>query len=132
MDKLFMKEDVKMYCDKHQCTEDCKLKPVCDEYGAMCFADERGILEAYGLLHKKKETVNEVNSEVNHPSHYNQGDVECIDAMKSAFGKEAVKDFCLCNAFKYIWRSRSKNGIEDIQKAKWYLNKFKELEEDAE
>ena len=64
---------------------------------------------------------------VNHPAHYNQGSIECIDAMVSAFGKEAVSYFCLCNVFKYIWRARDKNGLEDIDKAIWYIEKYKEL-----
>lgn len=68
-----------------------------------------------------------LNSMVDHPSHYNQGGIECIDAMVAAFGKEAVENFCLCNAFKYVWRNRDKNGFEDIDKAIWYLNKIKEL-----
>lgn len=58
---------------------------------------------------------------VNHPNHYAQGDIECIDAMQAAFGKQAVMCFCICNAFKYIWRHNDKNGMEDIAKAKWYL-----------
>lgn len=64
------------------------------------------------------------NDLVNHPSHYTSGGIECIDAMVAAFGKEAVSHFCICNAFKYVWRSKLKNGIEDIEKAKWYLNKY--------
>lgn len=67
---------------------------------------------------------------VNHPSHYNQGGIECIDAMVSAFGKEAVGNFCICNAFKYVWRAKQKNGVEDLGKAIWYLNKVKELTAD--
>ena len=39
-----------------------------------------------------------------------------------------TKDFCLCNALKYIYRHRRKNGLEDIQKAIWYLNKAVELD----
>ena len=66
---------------------------------------------------------------VYHPDHYNQGVIECWDAMEAAFGKEAVQWFAICNAFKYIWRTRDKNGIEDIQKAINYLNKYLELEE---
>ena len=65
---------------------------------------------------------------VNHPSHYNQGKFECIDVMVETFGEEAAKDFCLLNAFKYIWRTGEKNGAEDVKKAIWYLNKFLELE----
>lgn len=61
---------------------------------------------------------------VNRPAHYTSGGIECIDAMQAAFGDEAVKDFCLCNAFKYLWRNRSKNGVEDLKKCRWYLNRL--------
>ena len=67
---------------------------------------------------------------VNHPAHYTSGGIECIDAMQAAFGVEVVKDFCLCNAFKYLWRHRNKNGVEDLKKACWYLNRLiEEVEE---
>ena len=61
---------------------------------------------------------------VNHPKHYNSGKYECIDVMKDIFGEEAVKNFCLLNAFKYLWRSDHKNGKEDIRKAIWYLEEY--------
>ncbi len=64
---------------------------------------------------------------VNRPKHYADGKVECIDAMEQVFGIEAVKNFCLLNAFKYHWRHEQKNGDEDIRKAVWYMDKFKEL-----
>ena len=70
---------------------------------------------------------NPLNDNVNHPIHYNAGNIECIDAMLSAYGKEVVSNFCLGNIFKYIWRFKSKNGIEDLNKAKWYLDKIIEL-----
>lgn len=68
---------------------------------------------------------------VNHPSHYadNPKGIECIDAMEAGLGKERVMSFCLCNAFKYIFRTQNKNGIEDVKKAIWYLNKFVSLYE---
>ncbi len=65
---------------------------------------------------------------VNHPSHYNQGKFECIDVMVETFGNEATQDFCVLNAFKYIWRSREKGGVSDLEKALWYLKKYLELE----
>ncbi len=76
-------------------------------------------------------SVNEkpVNDNVNHPSHYATGKYECIDVMLEIFGVEAVKTFCLLNAFKYNYRSGRKNGLEDIQKAKWYIDKYIELSE---
>lgn len=61
---------------------------------------------------------------VNRPAHYTSGGIECIDAMTAAFGDEAVKDFCLCNVFKYLWRHRYKNGVEDLKKCRWYLNRL--------
>lgn len=78
------------------------------------------------------ETVrNECTTEdnVQHPAQYTGGSIECIDAMAETQGVEAVKNFCICNAFKYLWRHDKKNGVEDVKKAAWYLNKFIELEE---
>lgn len=69
---------------------------------------------------------------VNHPAHYNTGKYESIDVMVETQGIDAVKNFCICNAFKYIYRHRFKNGVEDIKKAIWYLNKYVELEESNE
>lgn len=64
---------------------------------------------------------------VSRPQHYASTSIECIDAMVETQGPEAVKDFCICNAFKYLWRHNSKNGDEDVRKANWYLNKAVEL-----
>lgn len=78
--------------------------------------DIREVVEKYGEDIKPDP--------VNRPAHYTSGGIECIDAMTAAFGAEAVKDFCLCNAFKYLWRHRNKNGVEDLKKARWYLNRL--------
>lgn len=69
----------------------------------------------------------QTNDMVNHPSHYELDKYECIDVMESVMGTEAVKNFCACNAFKYMWRFNRKNGREDIEKARWYIDKFLEL-----
>ena len=68
-----------------------------------------------------------MSEKVDHPDHYKSGNFECIDVMIDIFGKDAVKNFCQLNAFKYLWRAEKKNGAEDIAKATWYLNKFTEL-----
>lgn len=60
---------------------------------------------------------------VNHPNHYKGNtSLECIDCMKLVLGHKGTLDFCLGNAFKYMWRYKNKNGAEDIDKARWYLN----------
>lgn len=69
----------------------------------------------------------EPSEEINHPDRYASGNFECIDVMIDVFGKESVQQFCILNAFKYIWRAEKKNGVKDIKKAVWYLNKYVEL-----
>lgn len=65
---------------------------------------------------------------VNHPSHYNRGKLECIDIMEDVFGIDETKAFCKLNAFKYLVRAELKGKeVEDIDKALWYLNKHQEL-----
>ena len=65
---------------------------------------------------------------VNHPSHYNQGDIECIDAMIASKGIEAVKNWCDCNVFKYGWRLGHKDDeVQEVGKMKWNLDKYVEL-----
>lgn len=71
-----------------------------------------------------------IKDNVNHPAHYTNGGIECIDAMIATTGVEQVKSFCRLNAFKYIWRADKKNHLEDIKKAVWYLNKYIELSEE--
>lgn len=66
---------------------------------------------------------------VNHPYHYNHGQYECIDVMVDVFGLIETENFCLLNAFKYLWRLDYKGELEDIKKAVWYLQKIIELEE---
>lgn len=64
---------------------------------------------------------------VNHPAHYNQGGIECIDALKAAVeGLNGIEAFCTANAIKYLWRWKYKNGVEDLNKAIWYIQWLKE------
>ena len=73
---------------------------------------------------EKKEDEEDV---VNHPSHYETGKFECIEVMEEIYGREDVKAFCRCNAFKYLYRCKHKNGNQDIDKARWYINKYLDL-----
>jgi hypothetical protein len=63
------------------------------------------------------------NENVSHPSHYNKGDIECIDAIASAITNlEGEEAFYTGNVIKYMWRWKEKNGIEDLEKAKFYID----------
>ena len=63
---------------------------------------------------------------VNTPPHYNQSGIECIDAIQAATG-DGYEYYLQGNILKYLWRYRYKNGIEDLRKAQWYLNKLIEV-----
>lgn len=67
---------------------------------------------------------------VNHPNHYTNRGIECIDEMIQVFGKQVVMDFCLCNVWKYRYRAFAKNGQEDIAKSDWYMKKYLELKDE--
>lgn len=63
---------------------------------------------------------------VNHPKHYTQAGIECIDALNAAtVGKTGIEAVCVANVIKYLWRYEEKNGLEDICKAEWYLGRLK-------
>lgn len=59
------------------------------------------------------------------PSHYRKGEIECIDALKAAtVGKTGIEAVCTANVIKYVWRYEDKNGVEDLRKARWYLDRL--------
>lgn len=81
------------------------------------------VSEVNFILSSPRREESEANSNVNHPHHYNRGGIECIEAMLSAFGRASVREFCVINAFKYIWRYKEKgHENEDLEKAKWYID----------
>lgn len=62
---------------------------------------------------------------VNHPDHYTHGKIECIDALAAATqGLQGMDAVCTANAIKYLWRWKYKNGVEDLKKARWYLDRL--------
>ena len=73
-------------------------------------------------------TMGNKNDMVNHPTHYNTGRVEVIDIIEDATkGLEGIQAVCLGNVLKYTLRFQHKNGLEDLKKAQWYLNKLIEV-----
>ena len=112
------------------CCYNCPLDP---ENGGECYSGCNGMGEAWTRIAEYMTAKDEkVDNKVNHPNHYNNGGMECIDEMILVFGKGAVMNFCLCNAWKYRYRANAKNGQEDLDKANWYIAKYKELKEELE
>jgi len=62
---------------------------------------------------------------VNSPPHYNDGEIECIDAIEASMTKEAFRGYLKGNMLKYLWRYENKGGKEDLDKANWYLTKLR-------
>ena len=117
---------IERWCDGF--TDTCSKCPIYKPNSAcFSFANEqvKQVEENYEILFGSKP------DNVNHPAHYETGKFECIDVMVETQGEEAVKAYCLCAAFKYLYRPHRKNGLEDIKKARWYLDKYVELEEGA-
>lgn len=78
------------------------------------------IWDAKGVYCPKKCFDNRPNM-VNHPSHYTAGGMEVIDILKAKLTPEQLEGFLLGNVIKYTTRYGHKNGVEDIEKALWYL-----------
>ena len=75
----------------------------------------------------EKETKQNKHDNIN-PDHYKERtSIECIDAMIMTFGAKRTAEYCVQNAYKYVWRHKYKNRLEDLKKAEWYLDKFEDL-----
>jgi hypothetical protein len=66
------------------------------------------------------ETEGKISNSINHPIHYNMGKIEAIEVIE-----DWELGFHLGNCLKYICRfGHTQGGIEDLQKARWYLNRY--------
>ena len=75
--------------------------------------------------------MNESEDKIN-PNHYTYSKYQAIDIIEDLSSElNGFDGFCIGNVIKYIWRFKHKNGCEDLEKAKWYLEKvikkYKEL-----
>lgn len=127
---------IQFYCEHTDDCARCKISELCEEIIGDFDVNPEHAVKAYDLIKDDIYVTDDVGGiiqsfdPVERPEHYTSGKVECIDAMEDAFEKEAVKSFCLCNAFKYLWRQNKKGHLEDIKKANWYLTKYLELSKD--
>lgn len=65
---------------------------------------------------------------INKPNHYHKGGIDVIEFAGMKFDPAELKGFCRINALKYITRYDQKNGVQDLHKANFYVNKLIELE----
>ena len=77
-------------------------------------------------------TLMEENEKVNHPNHYNQGGIECLDVIKAYYGDDGYEGFCAGNVLKYVMRYKHKeNALEDLKKARFYLDEVIKMHNNA-
>tara|TARA_R110000744_G_scaffold181962_3_gene301140 strand:- start:626 stop:874 length:249 start_codon:yes stop_codon:yes gene_type:complete len=82
-------------------------------------------------MREKQSNIESDNLDmVNNPRHYNESGIECIDALQAMLG-DGFEAYLQGNIAKYLWRYKYKNGGEDLQKAKWYLNKLIEVHDES-
>lgn len=83
----------------------------------------RDLREQDELMRQNAKKMRTSSSDlVNKPSHYNQAGIECIEAIRAALGPEGFSYYCQGNSMKYLWRFRYKNGVQDLQKCRVYLD----------
>lgn len=147
-----MVDELNKYCEALETcglnseVDECPLFKFMNKFESCDFAtfDDNNLNSAYNIMLVAKDMVdvrhvankeyvapNEERDMVNHPTHYNQGKVECIDAMAAAtVNKRGIEAICVSNVIKYLFRYETKNGLEDVKKAQFYLNRLiKELED---
>jgi hypothetical protein len=66
---------------------------------------------------------------VNHPPHYTDGGIECIEAIEAQLTQEEFRGYAKGNIAKYLWRERHKGGTESLKKASWYLDRLIQFDE---
>lgn len=104
-------------------------------YSDIKFHDESDDLKNEPILSFEEFSQRYLNEPVskdmiNHPSHYKQFSREVIDTMQGVSTPEEFKGYLKLNAIKYISRYQGKNGVEDLEKAVWYVTKLKEVLEE--
>lgn len=90
----------------------------------MSYQDDPDSIGEFVKEYQEKVRQNEMiaNDNVSHPSHYTQGGIECIDAIKASMNGIEYQGYLKGNCMKYIWRWRIKGGVEDLRKARVYLD----------
>jgi hypothetical protein len=85
------------------------------------------LLSYKNMAEKEASKIDEM---VEEPPHYNMGSIQCIDAIEESMGSTAFEGYLKGNVLKYLWRyNYKKKALEDLKKAKWYLDKLIEQKE---
>lgn len=76
-------------------------------------------------LHANTRENHGINDPVNHPNHYTEGGIECIEGIEASMTSEAYRGYLKGCCLKYLWRYEKKdNPVQDLEKARWYLDRL--------
>ena len=148
-DHVQHEEETLQHRQAHAYYDDEALSPSYSDAvkSGMTFADYTGVNiteESLDFEPKEEEVLRGITAEslnfeeapksdaVNHPSHYNYGDIEVIDFIEQVTQQyeDGFDAYIVGNALKYLARSPHKNGLEDVKKAVWYLERLIKRNED--
>jgi hypothetical protein len=103
----------------------------------MSFLDKSPAEEWDAVNKRRRAQARRVNEELNaekkasetskdaiNPNHYKGNGIECIEYMKERLNSEAFLGYLNGNVIKYTHRWQDKNGVEDLRKARWYLDRL--------
>lgn len=84
------------------------------------------------IVNNTRKTKEVKPDNINHPTHYNKGTMECLDVIKACLSSSEFRGFLKGNVIKYMYRKGDKgDALEDLNKACWYAKKLEELEKDG-
>lgn len=93
-----------------------------------CFECTANLIDMFGRNIMKNEKFDPVEK----PVHYGQGNIECIDYIEDFLTEEEFIGYLRGNIAKYLHRWRYKNGQQDLDKANWYLERLRNVNEHNE
>jgi len=102
-----------------------EYNPVVDDSGKTFHEEmnDESLQELFSKPVSNKQDL-PINDNVNHPSHYTQGNIECLDAIEASMTPIEFRGAMKANIIKYLWRYEHKNGLEDLKKARFYLERM--------
>lgn len=107
------------------------MKGCCANYGLTDVCPKGGCLECWEEVYDGGPEIAQIMWEsasdpVNHPAYYTAGGIECIDAITAALScqEDPVAAWLTGQVIKYLWRWPLKNGVEDLRKARFYLDRL--------
>lgn len=104
--------------------ETTSIKEIAEQVKKQVTDAARDSAERIELSQAVDEMMELVPDSIDHPAHYTAGSIEMIDYLQEKLSGEMFEGFCIGNALKYLSRYRMKGGLEDLKKAKWYLNRI--------